>query len=312
MSHLVETMCYVGETPWHGLGVKVDQAPTSAEAIKLAGLDWDVVQSPVMVNGLEVPGYLANVRDSDGSVLGITSDKYKPVQNREAFDFTDAMIGAGCRYETAGSLKEGKLIWLLALTDSRKILGDEVQQYLTFATGHDGKTPVKVFDTSTRVVCANTFQLALSNAKRVWTFEHQNGVHEKLNEFRVTMENARNYMDSLEIRAQELFDQKITTRNLNKIMDQVFGDEDEFEDQPMKQKRIVALKNRVITVYNDREDLQNFRGSAWGLYNAFADVAAHGTPTFNTGNVRERRLLSYIDGNKLLFTAQKAIEFVAA
>jgi phage/plasmid-like protein (TIGR03299 family) len=222
------------------------------------------------------------------------------------------MIGAGCRYETAGSLKDGKLVWLLALTDSRRILGDEVQQYLTFATGHDGKTPVKVFDTSTRVVCANTFQLALRGAKRVWTFEHQNGVHEKLNEFRVTMENARNYMDSLEIRAQKLFDQKITTRNLNKIMNQVFGNEDEFEDQPMKQKRVQALKNRVITVYNEREDLQNFRGTAWGLYNSFADVAAHGTPTFNTGNVRERRLLSYIEGNKLLASAQKAIELVAA
>ena len=111
---------------------------------------------------------------------------------------------------------------------------------------------------------------------------------------------------------EELFNQKITTRNLNKIMDQVFGDEDEFAEQPMKQNRILALKNRVLTVYNDREDLQNFRGTAWGLYNSFADVAAHGTPTFNTGNVRERRMLSYIDGNKLLITAQRAIELVAA
>jgi hypothetical protein len=128
MAHMVETMCYTGETPWHGLGVKVDSAPSSAEAIKLAGLDWDVVQTPVMVNGKEIPNYLANVRDSDGAVLGITSDKYKPVQNREAFDFTDAMIGAGCKYETAGSLKGGKLVWLLALTDSRKILGDERHQ----------------------------------------------------------------------------------------------------------------------------------------------------------------------------------------
>jgi len=303
---------YTGETPWHGLGVKVDSAPTSAEAIKLAGLDWDVIQTPVSVNGLEVEGYKANVRDSDGSVLGITSDKYRPVQNREAFDFTDAMIGAGCRYETAGSLKDGKLVWLLALTDQRKILGDEIQQYLTFATGHDGKTPVKVFDTSTRVVCANTYQLALNGAKRVWTFEHQNGVQERLAEFRITMENARNYMDGLEVRAQELFDLKITQRRLNKILDQVFGSEADFVEQPMKQNRIVALKTRLLTVYNDREDLQNFRGTAWGLYNAASDVAAHGTPTFNTGNVRERRFLSYIGGNELLKDMQKAIEAVAA
>lgn len=311
MSANVETMMYTGETPWHGIGTKVDEAPDSATAIKMAGLDWQVTQENVRVGRNVVDGYKANVRSSDKKVLGITSDKYEVVQNADAFAFTDAMIGAGCKYETAGSLKGGKIVWLLALTDQRKILGDEINQYLTFVNGFDGKTPVKVFDTSTRVVCSNTLQLALAGAKRVWTFEHTNGVQDRLREFQITMTNAHNYMNSLEKFAEELHKKTISKKQLEEILSQVYGDETEFKDQKLKQERISRLKNRLITVYNDTADLQNHRGTAWGLYNAFADVAGHGTPTNNKGEVRERRFLSYIDGNKLLASAQKAILAVA-
>lgn len=312
MAHMVESMMYAGEVPWHGLGTRVDSAPSSAEAIRLAGLDWDVMQSPVQVGGADVEGYMANVRSSDGKVLGITSDKYVPVQNCEAFDFTDSIIGGDVRYETAGSLKGGKLVWLLARLEGRKILGDEIQQYLTFATGHDGKTPVRVFDTSTRVVCANTYQMALRGAKRVWHFEHASGVHDKLREARETLANARDYMDALGARAEELYEQKLSRDNVDAILGQVFGDESVLEGQPMKQKRIVMLKDRLMEVYTGRDDLQNFRGTAWGMYNAFADVAAHARPTFAGAGAKERLFLSYVEGNKLLASAQRAIEAVAA
>ncbi len=308
MAHEVETMAYAGETPWHDLGTPVDHAMTSAEAIRLAGLDWEVIPSPILVDGIEVEGWKANVRSTDRKVLGITSDIYVPVQNREAFEFTDALIGNGATYETAGSLKGGKLVWLLARLEGRKILGDEIQQYLTFATGHDGKTPIRVFDTSTRVVCANTYQLALNGAKRVWHFEHASGVIDNLKQVRETLLNARLYIDSLEEAAQRLFDAKLMAEGLDRILDQVFGDEDEFIDQPVKAKRIFNLKNRVIDIYSDTADLQNFRGTAWGLYNAFADMAAHQSPTYQGPLAKERRFLSYIDGNELLKSAQEAIQ----
>lgn len=311
MSANVESMMYVGETPWHGLGTRVDEAPNSATAIKMAGLDWTVTQENVRVGRNVVDGYKANVRSSDHSVLGITSNKYEIVQNMDAFAFTDAMIGAGCKYETAGSLKHGKIIWLLALTDQRKILGDDINQYLTFVNGFDGKTPVKVFDTSTRVVCANTLQLALDGAKRVWSFEHSTGVQNRIREFQITMANAHNYMDNLEKFAEDLHKKTISQKQLDEILMQVYGDETEFNNQKMKQERISRLKKRLLDVYIDTDDLQNHRGNAWGLYNAFADVAGHGTPTNNKGEVRERRFLSYIDGNKLLASAQRAILAVA-
>ena len=112
MAANVETMFSVREKPWHGLGRIVAEAPTSKDALKLAGLDWKVVQEPIYT-GLHrvIEGYKANVRDSDRKVLGVVSDRYKVVQNADAFSFTDELLGKGVRYETAGSLQERKKVW---------------------------------------------------------------------------------------------------------------------------------------------------------------------------------------------------------
>ena len=98
MSAKVESMMYVREKPWHGLGTEVAEAPTSADALRFAGLDWTVRQEPVYnARGGTIPGYRANVRDTDGSVLGIVGDRYKVVQNIDAFNFTDDLIGGEVR-----------------------------------------------------------------------------------------------------------------------------------------------------------------------------------------------------------------------
>ena len=104
MSANVESMFYVRKAPWHGLGTKVQEAPDSKQALILAGLDWKVKQMPVYTGDNKmIPGYKANVRDKDDRVLGVVTDRYKVVQNEEAFAFTDELLGYGVRYETAGS-----------------------------------------------------------------------------------------------------------------------------------------------------------------------------------------------------------------
>ena len=98
-----------------------------------SGLDWKVVQKPIMTNdNVEIHGWKANVRDSDNSILGIVTDKYKVVQNTEAFEFTDNLLGNGVRYETAGSLASGKRIWLLAKMETSTITGEDIDPYLVF------------------------------------------------------------------------------------------------------------------------------------------------------------------------------------
>lgn len=134
MAANVETMFYTREKPWHGLGVKVENAPTSKEALIMAGLDWQVVQKPIMTEeGQIIDGYKVNIRDMDQKVLGVVSNRYKVVQNEDAFAFTDALLGEGVTYETAGSLADGKRTWMLAVLPHKYIIaGDEITPYLVF------------------------------------------------------------------------------------------------------------------------------------------------------------------------------------
>ena len=174
----VETMFSVRETPWHGLGRIVMDAPASREALELAGLDWQVESRNIYSGtGSMIPGYRANVRSTDDAVLGVVSDRYRIVQNEEAFQFTDDLLGEGVTYETAGSLQGGKKVWMLArLPRKYLIAGDQIVPYLVIFNSHDGSSGVKVAMTPIRVVCQNTLNLALNTAKRSWTARHTENV----------------------------------------------------------------------------------------------------------------------------------------
>ena len=198
MAANVETMMYVREKPWHGLGVEVSEAPNSEDALRFAGLDWNVRQENVFNSrGGVIKGFKANMRDSDDRVLGVVGDRYKVVQNRDAFKFTDGLIGGDVRYETAGSLRDGKQIWLLAKLPEQKIAGDAVEPYLCFTNAHDGSSGVRVCMTPVRVVCNNTLNVALATAKHTWSMRHTENVHERLNEARDCLFRAEDYMDGL-------------------------------------------------------------------------------------------------------------------
>lgn len=99
MSANVESMFYVREAPWHGLGTRVEAALDSREALEKSGLDWKVIQKPIMTSAFEpIHGFKANIRDKDNKVLGVVSDRYKVIQNSEAFAFTDTLLSEGVKY----------------------------------------------------------------------------------------------------------------------------------------------------------------------------------------------------------------------
>ncbi len=174
MSAEVGSMFYVREMPWHGLGTNVEKALSSEEALAAAGLGWDVVQKKIYTEDWNsVPGFYANVRDSDNKVLGVVSHRYRIVQNREAFAFTDGLLGKGVRYETAGSLRGGRKTWILArLPKQYRLADDRVMPYLVFSNSHDGSGSIKAAMTPIRVACNNTLNLALQGADRIWTASH--------------------------------------------------------------------------------------------------------------------------------------------
>jgi phage/plasmid-like protein (TIGR03299 family) len=171
---------FVTGTPaWHKLGKVIEAAATSAEAIRLAGLDWTVEQWPLVACGpateaelagryLPCPGTFANVRTDTNAVLGVVSGDYRVFQNREAFDFMDAIVGEGlARYETAGALKEGRRVWMLArMPQDVRVTGDDVvHPYILLTNSHDGSMALRMLATTVRVVCANTLNLALGRAR---------------------------------------------------------------------------------------------------------------------------------------------------
>ena len=300
MAANVESMFYVRETPWHGLGIKVQEAPTSKDALILSGLDWHVVQEPVYTGQNElVQGYKANVRDSDRKVLGVVTDRYKIVQNEEAFSFTDALLGEGVRYETAGSLQGGKSVWLLAhLPHEYIISGERISPYLLFSNTHDGSGAVKVAITPIRVVCCNTLNLALQTAKRSWSMNHTGNVKDKMEEAKNTLFLADHYMEELGKEFENL--RKITLSD-KKVMDYIeilLPIEDGATPQQFRNMK--RLQEDMKMRYFDAPDLKDVGKNAYRFINAVSDFATHADPLRRTKNYKENVFAKTVDGNPLI------------
>lgn len=298
MAANVESMFYVREVPWHGLGTMVQEAPTSADALRLAGLDWEVKQRSIQVcGGAKIENFKANVRSTDGKVLGVVSDRYQIVQNTEAFSFTDELVGGDVRYETAGSLQDGRKIWLLAKMPTRKVIDDEVEPYLCFSNTHDGSGAIRVCMTPIRVVCNNTLNLALNTARRQWSTKHVGDINQKMREARICLELADAYMEELSEYAEKLANKRVTDDELNKILDEMFPvDEDDTE-----RKKTSAQKAREeFMVCYLRPDIAMYLNTAWGVVNAMSDMVTHSEPLRKTQDYRANNWNRIMDGHKLL------------
>lgn len=305
----VETMFYVREAPWHGLGVRVEEAPSSQDALRLSGLDWQVVQQAITTTeGVPLPGYKANLRDTDHQVLGVVTDRYRVVQNAEAFAFTDGLLGEGVRYETAGSLQNGRKIWLLAkLPDKYIIEGDQIDPYLVFSNSHDGSGSIKVAMTPIRVVCQNTLNLALSSAKRVWSTIHVGDLAGKMTEAHNTLLLAEKYMGQLGLEFSRLSQVKLSDQKVLDFIDQLLP----MDDQPTEihRKNVIRIREDMKQRYFDAPDLQHVGKNAYRFLNAVSDFATHAKPLRETANYRENLFARTMEGNPLI---DKAYELVLA
>ena len=304
MPHEVETMMYslAEGIPWHRIGTPVPEAVDSEEALVKAGLAWAVVQEPVYVGNRRVEGWVANVRATDGAVLGIVTEKYRVVQNVEAFRFMDALLGEGVRYTTAGSLRGGRRIFLTALLpDDVKILGDEVAPYVVLTNSHDGSHGVRVCMTPIRVVCWNTLNLALAEARRSWVTIHTGNLMERLQEAAATLGLARRYLKALDEAADRLANRSI---DLEEYVAKLLPIP---EDATEKGRKAIEERRAKILTMAEVENLKPFRGTAWALVNAVADFAAHAPPARMTPTVWERRAEQIIDGHPLLDAAYRLV-----
>ena len=300
MAANVETMFYTRVAPWHGLGTMVMEAPTSKEALRVAGLDWKVIQKDLMTtDGIPVSGFKVNLRDQDNRTLGVVTDRYKVVQNQEAFSFTDELLGEGVTYETAGSLQDGRRTWILAKLPQRYIIsGDEIAPYLVFMNSHDGTGAIKAAMTPIRVVCQNTLNLALATAKRSWSTNHVGDINGKLEDARDTLLFADQYMAALGKSIDKLNHQKMSDRQVYEYIDALFPLVDNATE--LQKKNLLRMKEDVKMRYFDAPDLQHIGKNAYRFVNAVSDFATHARPLRERSNYKESLFARTVDGNALI------------
>lgn len=307
----VETMFYTREKPWHGLGVRVAEALSSKEALAAAGLDWKVKQRGIRTeDGLGILGFRANVRDLDGKVLGIVSDRYKVVQNEEAFAFTDRLLGEGVRYETAGSLNGGRKVWVLARMPREYImLGDRVSPYMVFSNTHDGGGAIRVAMTPVRVVCSNTLNLALSTAARSWSAMHTARVQDRIGEAESTLLLAERYMDMLGKEFEKLSRVKLTDTKAREAIHALLPLESSMSG--VQKKNIERQREDMERRYFDAPDLKDVPKNGYRFVNAVSDFATHGKPLRDSGNYKENLFSRVMDGNTLIDRAYGLVKQIA-
>lgn len=308
MSAEVESMFFAGrETPWHRLGTRVETAPDSREALIAAGLDWDVEQKPVYTqDGVRVPDYYANVRDHDQRVLGVVTKRYRVVQNREAFSFTDGLLGEGVRYETAGSLMGGRKVWILARLPEKYIIrGEQITPYMVFSNTHDGSGAIRTAMTPVRVVCNNTLNLALGTAERRWSISHTGDIEAKMEAAGKTLLLAGEYMAALGKSFEELSRKRLSDAAVEEYISLLLPVDSGAS--AATEKGILKLREDIRRRYYHAPDLKGMGKNGYRFVNAAADFATHASPRRETKNYQEALFNRTMEGNPLTDRAYRLV-----
>lgn len=323
----------VKEKAWHNLGQIVDQYPTSAEAIKHAGLDYEVVKSELYTRGsgiietpngieigdteLEVPNYFANIRADNNAVLGVVGKDYQIVQNAEAFEFFDAIVGGqdGILYETAGALGNGERIFITAkLPDYIRVgNGDDVtEKYIFLTTSHDGSGSITAAFTPIRIVCQNTLNASLKNMSHVVRIKHTSGAKQRLANAHKVMGLA----NTLSIELEDIFNHwtkvKVKDQEVRKLIELALCPSNEtlaLIKKGADEELSAMFKNTVDKAFtyamiSDTQQMETTKGTLFGAYNAvtgyFQNVCNYKTD--------EKKLTSIVMGGHAHRRAQKAFE----
>ena len=270
---------------WHGLGTVFEGDLTTPEMLKLAHLnDWDV-----RLEQVEVPeGYRTtsdeyriirtNPFDQGIDILGYAGERYQEVQNEELFAFGQEILHGGGRWETAGSIKDGKQIFASLAMPGSIVLDpkgrcDTVKNYLLLTSSHNGSIAVQGATTPVRTVCENTLNLALSNATQSFKIRHTTTVHGRIQAARDALSLNVEYIDAFEKEAQALIETEITNKQWFEIV-QALNPKPENESKAARTRweNKIDLVNDIYRGQADGPNTQaNIVGTAWGALNALTE-----------------------------------------
>lgn len=327
----------VKEKAWHGLGQIVADHPTNAEAIRHAGLDYEVEKSSLFTKGsgivqiadgivlqdteIEVPNYFANIRTDNNDVLGVVGKDYHIVQNKDAFSFFDSIVGGGrgILYETAGALGKGERIFITAKLPNYIRIGnsdDVIEKYIFLTTSHDGSGSITAAFTPIRIVCQNTLNASLRNMSNVVRIKHTAGAKQRLNDAHKVMGLANTMTTQLDGIFNHWTTIKVKDSEVRKLIQLALCPNKESYNLLKKgaeEELSTMFKNTVDDAFayammNDTQLLETTKGTLFGAYNAVTGYFQ------NVRNYKdsEAKLQSIVLGGTAQLKSQKAFELCTA
>ena len=289
----VETMAYFGQVPWHGLGTALEDADLYdwPSACKKAGLDWNVELTDLQTTDTQVKVTHKGVRrKSDGRILGCVGPRFMPLQNRDAFAwFEPFLVSKEAALHTAGSLKNGSRIWVLARMNRAPLViadGDEVDKFILLSHGHDGSLAIRCGFTPVRVVCQNTLSMAHgSDASKLIRLKHTKDVLENLANIREVMNLANQEFEATAEQYRLLARKSINQADLQKYVRRVLKVKD--DEQPSTRTTNTIAEIVTLAESGKGNDLPSVSGTYWSAYNGLSEWLS-----YNRGNSPDSRLNS--------------------
>jgi phage/plasmid-like protein (TIGR03299 family) len=290
-------------------GIKIPNDASTEAVMAAANLNWNVSLGPIMAAGKEVEDYFAVLRSDTMDALGIVQGRYKPIQNKDVFEFADAIknnSNAQASYDVAGSLFGDKKVFATLSMPKANFLGDDYQPYLFVYSAHDGSSSFKAGITNIRVICTNRITAMLDKAKRVWAIRHSNNAQSRIKEAANSLMLASTYQEAFGKWAEGMAAKKVNTAKAVKLV---------FPYPPVVAKRsgknVDSIREAVLRIAETKDDLQNFRGTAYGMYQAIADWNSHREPKRKTPTHDQRHDKEFFTGDSLLEKTQKVLEAMA-
>jgi phage/plasmid-like protein (TIGR03299 family) len=279
MAHLFQSGLFFGEDAWHGLGVTLpadSPARYSIEdSIQIAGLNWEVETRPVFCDGKELTAHRAVVRKDTGDVFGVVGERYRPLQNREQFDWFAPFLESGeCAFETCGALKGGALVWVLAKlqrADATVTADDKIRKYLLLTSSHDGSMSTSVGFCPIRVVCWNTLSAGLRDSRSsLLKVKHTASQKQALAAIRETVNLVDETFEATAAQYRQLVACGVSRDDIRKYVKLVLELEDDETKHSSRQRNI--LDNVVALALHG---VGNDGRTAWSAYNGVTQYLTH-------------------------------------
>ena len=282
-------------------GLSDNKVKTIFEA---TGLDWVVEQKEVAVlekdnNYSFLRNYVANYRSDNNQFLGMVHPKdYKVVQNCDAFDFIDEL--PNFTFEKVGMFNGGKKVFVVGKSNEQIAIDgsdDLVNFYLTFLHGHDGKSGIRFILCPVRMFCMNQLNLMLQTANFKYNIAHTGDIQFKLAQIQKAIADSRNYVTDLTQTIDTMINTK-ATKSIEQLTLELIPVED--TDTTLITSRKEEARQTIITLYNDKPDLQNYKGTQFGIVSAVSDYISHAQPKRISHSTIDNTFIKNIEGSELL------------